>query len=109
MKLRVLNPSAGVPRNVAALVSAAIIDANTAHHGIDRPPSANSVRFLFRRPAQSPIPTIPEKYNTRTAASIPSFSGCMERGGDHDRGQRATVATGAGARFLTTIREFLPL
>jgi hypothetical protein len=37
-----LNPSAGAPRNVAALVSAAMIDASTAHHGIDRPPSENS-------------------------------------------------------------------
>src|SRR5262252_11101372 len=80
MKLRVLNPSAGVPRNVAALVSAAMIDANTAHHGIERPPSANSVRFLFRRPAQSPIPTIPEKYKTRTMASIQSASGCIDEG-----------------------------
>src|SRR6516164_1432574 len=78
MKLRVLNPSAGVPRNVAALVSAAMIDAITAHQGIDRPPRANSVRFLLRRPAQSPIPTIPEKYATRTMASIPSVSGCID-------------------------------
>jgi hypothetical protein len=40
-----LKPSAGVPRKVAALVSAATMEARTAHQGIDRPPSEKSADF----------------------------------------------------------------
>jgi hypothetical protein len=35
---------------VAALVSAAMIEAITAHQGTRRPPSAKSVRLFSRRP-----------------------------------------------------------
>jgi hypothetical protein len=41
---------AGRAEKVAALVSAAMIDAITAHHGTRRPPSAKSFRLFSRRP-----------------------------------------------------------
>src|SRR5262249_16601529 len=51
-----LKPSPGVPRNVPALVSAATIDASTAHHGMGRPPSAKSCIDSSLRPEVEPEP-----------------------------------------------------
>ena len=50
-KLRSLYPSPGVPRKVAALVSAAMMEASTAHQGILCPPRANSCKVVLFRPA----------------------------------------------------------
>src|SRR6266566_9122571 len=107
MKLRVLKPSVGAPKKVAALVSAAMIDANTAHQGIDRPPRANSLRVRLRRPAQRPIPTIPKnrgrgRPNRSTARQDRAGNlACRSNGYEEWREVRMLFVKGSGVRFLT--------
>jgi hypothetical protein len=60
-----------VPKNVPALISDARIDANTAHHGIDRPPNAKSATLALRRLKYTPMQTITAKYAPMMAKSNP--------------------------------------
>ena len=69
VQLRLANPSPGAPRNVAALISAAKMEANTAHHAMLRSPRANPCTLPLVLRCDSPMPMMTAKYVKRTRAS----------------------------------------
>src|SRR5260370_421763 len=49
-----------------------MMEASTAHHGIEREPNEKSSKLRLRRPAHSPSATMPTKYASKTTVSIAS-------------------------------------
>src|SRR5437870_13670074 len=47
-----------------------MMEASTAHHGMEREPNEKSSRLRLRRPAHSPSATMPTKYASKTTVSI---------------------------------------
>jgi len=90
MKLRVLKPSVGAPKKVAALVSAAMIDANTATRGSNVHRGRNSLRVRLRPSGPKTNPNDTEK---------------IEAEDDQIDQQRAKIGAGKLACSLTRLRR----